>query len=208
MYFSQIPRGFAETSISKFLCNYELIKKLGLPTLNTVERCVLGGCEGVMCDNVNYSNGKIYVTYNSLYSDSQKLLYMLSKDILGNREERKTSLAEEFRYRNKIEEIINFEEFVISAKSDLILATKQDILIEFDSYFFGSQKYSSITEIDYKIVDLDHIFTDTNKTEEELLDLNFSEFMRALGGFLKYFVSGNNQIKYLEYLDRSRTTFE
>lgn len=197
----RIPKGFTENSINKFIENYRHIKKIGLPTLENVERYEVEGKVGVMCNNVNYSDERIYVTHNSLYSDSQKLLHMLSKNILRGKEERESSIAEDFRYKNKIDEITNFEEFVTKVKSDLKQATKHATLIEFDSYFFGTLKQSSITEIDYMIVDLDHIFTNKDINEDELFDLNLSEFSRAIKGFIKYFVTENNQGKYMRYLD-------
>lgn len=81
------------------------------------------------------------------------------------------------------------------------LATQNNILIEFDSYFFGTQKQKLISEIDYKIVDLDHIFTNTGRNQAELYELNISEFSRALKGFIKYFVTENSQKKYYDYLE-------
>ncbi len=191
----RIPIGSSKTLIDNF------IKNLGIPTLKKVKEFEIEGHTGILCDNVNCSDEIVYVTYNSLYSDSQKLLHSLDKHILVNKEERVSSLAEDFRYKNKIEELTNFEDFINNVKSDLKLATKQGILIEFDSYFFGTQKKSTITNIGYKIVDLDHIFINTSKQEAELFTLNLAEFLRAINGFLQYFVAEKNRSKYLEYLD-------
>lgn len=197
----RIPLGFSETSIGTFIKNHRLIKSIGIPTLQKVEKFELDGNVGIICDNVNFSDEKVYVTYNSLYSDSHKYLNSLTADITGNKKERDVCEAEEFRYRNKILQITNFKEFILKVKSDIRLATKRDILIEFDSYFFGTQRQNSISSIDYKIVDLDHIFTKTCKSEADLYDSNFAEFKRAINGFLEYFVSDNNRNMYINELE-------
>ncbi|PIF69452.1 hypothetical protein [Flavobacterium sp. 2] len=196
----RIPKGFAESSINTFIKNHEIINKLGLPTLQKVEESEINGMKGIICEDINNSEEKIYVTYNSLYSDSQKNLHSLSKDIIKNKEERQSSLAEDFRYKNKIVEIIDFENFIIDVKIDLKNATNRDVLIDFDSYFFGTQKQKIATTIDYKIIDLDHIYTNTKKKKDELYDLNLSEFSRALNGFIRYFVTETSQSKYMDYL--------
>jgi hypothetical protein len=196
----RIPIGSSKTLVNNFIKNFELIKDLGVPTLKCVRKFEMKGHSGILCDNINYSDEIIYVTHNSLCSDSQKLLQSWSKDILGIRDERKSPLAEAFRYENKITELTNFQAFINNAKSDLKIAANKDILIELDSYFFGTQKQKTITNIDYKIVDLDHIFTNTYRQEADLFALNLSEFYRAIEGFLRYFVIDKSRNKYLEYL--------
>ena len=197
----RIPKGFAEISIQTFIKNYKFINSIGIPTLERVEKFELNGKIGIKCDNVNFPAERVYVTYNSLYSDSHKYLDLLSTEITGNKKKREVCLAEEFRYRNKIVQITNFKEFILDVKSDIKLATKRDVLIEFDSYFFGTQRQNSVSSIDYKIVDLDHIFTKTCKNEVDLYGTNFSEFKRAISGFLKYFVTDENRNKYIDELE-------
>lgn len=80
-------------------------------------------------------------------------------------------------------------------------ASQQDVLIEFDSYFFGTQKLSEISTIDYKIVDLDNIYTATGKKSNELYDENVLAFERAICGFIRYFVNQEDQPAYLKYFE-------
>lgn len=56
-----------------------------------------------------------------------------------------------------------YEEFIKAIKIDLSLATERGVLIEFDSCFFGTRRDSDTSCIDYKIVDLDNIYTNTRK---------------------------------------------
>ncbi|KAA6318310.1 hypothetical protein EZS27_031663 [termite gut metagenome] len=66
----RIPQYLSKTSIDKFIENYKLIKDIGLLTLKRIEKSEVEGKIGIICDNVNCFDDKIYVTYNSLYSDS------------------------------------------------------------------------------------------------------------------------------------------
>lgn len=187
--------------INSYLNNYRTVKNTGLPTLNLVEKFQFGRKIGIRTEDLNYMQDKIYVTHNSLYSDSRKIVAMLSQHIIKIDLNKKSPEYEEFRYRNKLAVITNFEEFVFKTKKDLMHASQQDVLIEFDSYFFGTQKLSEISSIDYKIVDLDNIYTATGKKSNELYDENVLEFERAICGFIRYFVNEEDQPTYLKYFE-------
>lgn len=191
------------TKTNSYISNYQIIKNIDLPTLKTVEEFEFENRKGIKTEDLNYQKECIYVTHNSLYSDSKKMIDMLSQDFVKIDENKKSPEYEEFRYRNKLKEITNFEEFIKAVKNDLLLATERDVLIEFDSYFFGTRTDSDISCIDYKIVDLDNIYTNTGKTRKKLLADNISEFKRAIKGFVKYFVNLQNQPKYEQYLDKT-----
>lgn len=191
------------TKTNSYISNYLIVKNIGLPTLKTVEEFEFENRKGIKTEDLNYQKEFIYVTHNSLYSDSKKMVDMLSQDFIKIDKKKKSPEYEEFRYRNKLKEITNFEEFIKAVKNDLSLATERDVLIEFDSYFFGTRRDSEICCIDYKIVDLDNIYTNTGKTRKELLADNISEFKRAIKGFVKYFVILENQPTYEQYLDKT-----
>lgn len=199
----RLPKmNFGGTKINSYINNYQIIKSINLPTLKTVEEFVSENRRGIKTEDLNYQNECLYVTHNSLYSDSKKMVDILSKHFIKSDENKKSPEYEEFRYRNKLKEITNFEVFIKAVKKDLSFATEKDVLIEFDSYFFGTRRYSDISCIDYKIVDLDNIYTNTGKTQKELLADNISEFKRAMKGFIKYFVNLENQPIYDQYLDK------
>ena len=200
----RLPKmNFSGTKTKSYIINYQIIKSIGLPTLKTVEEFESENRIGIKTEDLNYQKEWIYVTYNSLYSDSKKLVDMLSQNFIKIDENKKSPEYEEFRYRNKLKEITNFDEFIKGVKIDLSLATERDVLIEFDSYFFGTRRESDTSCIDYKIVDLDNIYTNTGKTRKELLADNFYEFKRAIKGFIKYFVILENQPTYEQYLDKT-----
>lgn len=108
---------------------------------------------------------------------------------------------EEFRYRNKLGKITNFEEFIENTKKDLMLASEQGLSIYFDSYFFGTVKAAKTSPISYKIVDLDNIEMVTRRDPIKLYDHNLFEFSRTTHDFIKHFVEEENQHQYLTYLN-------
>lgn len=190
------------TRIHSYISNFETIKTVGLPTLKTVEQFEIGNKTGIRTEDINYQKEDVYVTHNSLYGDSKRMVDMLSQNFIEIDKNKKSPEYEEFRYRNKLKEITNFEEFINVVRRDLSFATEKDVLIEFDSYFFGTRRDSDISCIEYKIVDLDNIYTNTGKKQKELLNDNISEFKRALQGFIKYFIIIDNQPLYNQYLDK------
>ncbi len=79
-------------------------------------------------------------------------------------------------------------------------------LIEFDSYFIGTQKNTSKSKLNYKLIDLDHIFYLPDVTYDEIFSNNIHEFNRALSGFINYFVAPINRQIYLSHLENWNET--
>lgn len=196
----RIPINGSDLMINKYISNYIILKGLSVSILNLVECTEIDGTKGVLTEDLNSSDDKIYVTHNSLYSDLQKEIDSLNPYISETKKSKKSPEAEEFRYRNKLNKIIGFKIFLDEVKIDLEIFTKNNILVEFDTYFFGTQKMSSISTIDYMLVDLDHIFIHDKEKKDNLFNLNLSEFIRAITGFIKYFVSENKRAEYFSCL--------
>lgn len=180
--------------------NFQLVKSLGLPTLKFVKEGQLDGKLVLITEHLNNNSEIIYVTPNSVITDKMRHLEEIDNIINSIRKTRCESIAEQFRYQNKLTEITNFSEFVSAVSSDLKHASKSKIVIEFDSYFIGSLKNKSITDIDYKIADFDHIFSCEDKTVRECLDLNVSEFKKFMEMFLNYFTIENE--RFANYFDQ------
>ncbi|MEM8522285.1 hypothetical protein [Flavobacterium sp. PL12] len=180
--------------------NYTLIKTLQLPTLHFLKKGLYQGRSIIITEHLNLNSDFIYVTPNSLISDSTKLLRELSA---FKHAEKPDSIAEQFRYNYKLKEITNFEEFILSTVEDLNKAAESKIVIDFDSYFIGSLKNEFKSSINYKIADFDHIYKCNKNTYEECFEGNKSEFARVMYQFLKYFVEeGNNKDSYNIIIDQ------
>ena len=100
------------TRIHSYISNFETIKTVGLPTLKTVEQFEIGNKTGIRTEDINYQKEDVYVTHNSLYGDSKRMVDMLSQNFIEIDKNKKSPEYEEFRYRNKLKEITNFEEFI------------------------------------------------------------------------------------------------
>jgi hypothetical protein len=186
----RVPKSYSNKKVDSYLENYYAIKKTGLPTLNRLDKHIYKEREIIITEDLNSDQEYIYVTPNSLISDSQKKIHEISQSILGNdRELNGSPEAEAYRYRNKLQEIVNFEAFFGKVKDDLRQVAKHRILVDFDAYFFGTRKKSTYSEISYKIADLDNIYTNLSSNTSQLYKFNLLEFKRSILQFTRYFIA-------------------
>jgi hypothetical protein len=198
----RVPLGSSDFCIKEFIKHHKLVKSLGLPTLQKVEKHEINGEVGLICEDLNISSERTYVTHNSLYSDSAKDRDDILEVLAGRKKEnRPLSIAEQFRHQNKLDEIFNFEDFIKSIKVNLEFVTGKNVVVDYDSYFFGTLKDATQSSINYIIADLDHIRTFTDESREAILKENFSEFNRAMDGFLRHFVTSGKRNEYLRILN-------
>ena len=198
----RVPFGSTEYSIQRFIENHKIVKELGLPTLAKVERLEFNNEIGIRCEDLNISGLKVYVTYNSLYSDSDRKKDKEMEALGGPKRGKRTfSKAEQRRHRYKLTELTGFERFLKDVKTTLDSVTLKNVGIDFDSYFFGTINDASQSPIDYIIADLDHILSYPDAAYDEILENNYSEFNRAMTGFLKNFVKPAHRREYLDALN-------
>ena len=159
--------------------NYHLVKSLKLPTLSFVDEWIYNNRPTLITEHLNINSEKlIYVSPNSVITELHRKINQL--DTFGNKNEIIESLAENFRYENKLNKINNLNEFIDNAVSDLKRISSAKIVIEYDSYFVGSRKDSSVSEINYKIADFDNIYECKDCSIQKCFDTNKSEFERMI----------------------------
>lgn len=107
----RFPKMNSKTIINSYIGKHVVIKDLGLPTLNTVERFELNSRTAIRTEDLNYRKDRIYVSPNSVYGKSRKLLDALNP-YANSSHEKIWPEYEKFRYTNRLEKITNFEEFV------------------------------------------------------------------------------------------------
>ena len=187
-------------NIEQNITNYGIIKSLNIPTLDFVRIGKYLNKPTLITNHLNVeSQPLIFVTPNSVITEEQR---MLSKLDTFNNTKIIEPIAENFRYKNKLTCILNLEDFIQEVLNDINKASDSKVVIEFDSYFVGSQKLSEKSEICYKIADLDNIYKCNDKTKEECLEINKKEFLKMLTEFIIHFVKkGLNKKKYLKYLN-------
>lgn len=171
----------SQLRITKTIETYNKLWKAGIPTLAFCQEGRFEGEEYLVMEHINLDSNYKYVSYNTLNT--------------GN-----TADAEAIRKEVKLEKIIDFSDFLENMKSELAIATQENISLDFDSYFFGSHILNSST-LTYKIVDLDNVefFSRYNKDNFEL---NLSNFKDAIIGFINHFVVKEYQFEYLHSINQ------
>lgn len=188
-------------NVERNITNYGIIKSLSIPTLDFLEGRKYYGKPTLVTNHLNVENEPlIFVTPNSVITEKQRVLSEL--DTIKNTEIVEP-IAENFRYNHKLTCILNLNDFIKEVLEDIKIASDSKVVIEFDSYFIGSQKLFEESEIFYKIADLDNIYKCQDKTKKECLEINKSEFFHMLDGFIKYFVKeGRNKQEYLKRFEQ------
>jgi hypothetical protein len=98
----------------------------------------------------------------------------------------------------KIEKIEKLNSFLRDILKSLTIISDENILVEFDSYFFGVKRNMKSSIIVYKIADFDNIYT----TDHNCFDDNIEEFTKAFYSFLNYFVEYKNRKKYMNMVNQ------
>lgn len=173
--------------------NYNLIKSLGLPTLAFVDEGSYNNRTILITEHLNINSEKlIYVSPNSVITESHRMINQLNP--FKNNNELIEPIAENCRYKNKLSEIVNLNEFIFNTMSDLRRISSSKVVVEYDSYFIGSLKDSCVSKINYKIADLDNIYECKDWSSQRCFEKNKSELEIMIRGYILHFVS-DGQIK-------------
>lgn len=196
----RVPKFNFGNKINDYLNNYNIVKSTGLPALSRVERTYYDNVEVVLTEDLNNNQNRIYVSPNSVITDTQKQLNEIQrlqfdhiKDIGDSPD------AEKYRLEHKLDQITDFDLFLDTAKNDIWKASQLDVFVAYDCYFFGSEMHAVHSAIDYKIVDFDDIETNTKRKTNKLYEINITEFKQAATHFIDCFVNdGQQKNAYLE----------
>ncbi|WP_333624270.1 hypothetical protein [Sphingobacterium siyangense] len=199
-YIIRVPKSKSINTINRFKKNYEAIVNLKLPTVKILESIMVDDFDAIRTEDVNYESEILYVSYNSINSESQRLVQQLSLSLGQPVKIEKTSEYEQYRFDNKIILIHNFQDFLDEIITMLKVVSGQKYVIEFDSYFIGTKKAALESKLYYKLIDLDHIFHNPDYTYDDIFSNNIEEFYRALSGFINYFIASINRQVYLSHL--------
>ncbi len=178
------------------IANYNLIKSLDLPTLEFVDEGTYNNRSTLITEHLNINSEEmIYVSPNSVITEMHRKIKQLN--LFENQNELIESIAENYRYENKLNEIENLYEFIFNTVSDLRRISSSKVIVEYDSYFVGSMKDSNVSEINYKIADFDNIYECKDWSFQKCFETNKVEFERMLLGYITHFVSdGQNKEDY------------
>ncbi|WP_281233824.1 hypothetical protein [Flavobacterium gelatinilyticum] len=173
--------------------NYNLIRGV-LTTVSYLFEDIYDGKKVLITENLN-SLESVYVSPNSYTTEQQKIVRILNPYI---KIDIKESIQEQKLGEFKIRVIENIDKFLERILIKIKEISQKEILVEYDSYFFGVARDSKSTLVTYKIADFDHIFPDRKNVFSD----NIDEFHRAFSLFINYFVEEENQNEYLHKLQK------
>lgn len=212
--------------INKNIDNYSLIYNCGLPTLSYYKRKTYNGAPAIEAEDLNPADADgLFVSPNTMRGypkgrdiiigmlngemptneQYSKIEAIISKGNLTNlTDTQMTQLdelifavgAEAILYENKITTVSNITLFLETVKQDILKASKNNIGLFSDAFFFKVNE--SNNNIEYKIADFDCITNHSSTVGCDVLNNgNWSYFTTALKEFIHFFVVKEKQTEYL-----------
>lgn len=195
-------------NIDEILSKITSLKNAGLRTLSFAKKINLRGIDTLLVEDLNKNDETTFVSPNTkvINYKEDEMLHNYTNSILGNNEsyERvENSKAEEYRKKNKLDEIINFEEDLSIFLNEMKTSETAGITLFRDCFFFSSSLKTTSTKINYKIADFDCVNCGNPMIDEDLQGLNQKEFIASYQEFIeKYFNESKLKKGYIECLTK------
>ena len=189
--------------IDENIKTYNFIKKAQLPTLAFYEKDTIDENDCIISEDLNLGS-IIYVSPNTARNipDQARLLLNLLMNKSDEMSNDDISIFENEMMNNKISIIDNFDCIYSKLMCDMETATKNELGMCEDAFFFGIKKEQLVT-IDYKIADFDTIITRDIAYSDEIVKRNQITALNSLLEFLMYFHEENqNKKEYDSKLNR------
>lgn len=189
--------------------HYGIVKANNFPTLKFLD-CVKYQNDFILVgEDLNFKTEKVFVSPNSIAYTSPLFrdedlsdLERTMLDHMNNEKLRKyIPDAEKFRFESKLTDILELDIFIDESLALLKKAGSIKLAIDFDSYFFGTDRFSNRSKLDLIIADFDHIEFHKKSSQDEVFSDNLSEFKRAISGFVYAFVEENSIRKHIKVID-------
>lgn len=175
---------------------HERLTQLEIPTLSSLDICIVDGCEAVICEDLSCGN-IVYVSPHSAETNESKEKREALELFGFGVGEHVNNLCEQVLYETKVDRIENLVEFLTIVKSDLTKLSENKVYVEYDSYFFGLDRTRRNINLCYKLADLDNIYEDIID-REDLFDINVEQFKESIIDFIRKFVVQENQQVYID----------
>lgn len=198
---SVIRKPNVESYANKTLENWTALQKASIPTLNSMEICMLDGKKALLCEDLNSCLTAVYVSPNSVETDEERHLREIRKNFFQIKsDDHIENQIEQDCYANyKFDSINNLNSFLDNVKTGLKYAEKNDIYIDWDAYFFGYDKNKKCVDLSYKIADFDNIII--NAKVDCLYNKLVVSFKESFNKFIQCFMSESNKSIVLENLE-------
>lgn len=182
--------------IRKNIFNFKLIKNIGLPTVDFLEKGIVDGRYVLITEYFNHDNVRYFISPNSVVT--KKELYfnaLIGVDL-------KKSLNEDYFYNNRKSSIINLHDFINKVKKDLMIVSQNKIVLPWDCYFFSIPYLENDVELDYIIADWDNVEQSNIENTDVLLKENLNNFKESIIKFIEHFIIDDDiQKTYIDLID-------
>jgi len=188
----------SQEDIDRNLNIYQSLKKSNVPTLEFVEK----GCyENEICliaENLANREDVLFVSPNTLRNKPDTRLIAL----LHKKNDYVPSKIETYLFNTKVNEIVNFNDFLNCSEKQVRLLSKKSLGLCEDALFFGVDKKTRSKLTDWLIADFDCIEIDYFDDEGDVdpFNGNMQVFLNALYEFVHLFVIEKKQVKYLDII--------
>ena len=188
----------SQEDIDRNLNIYQSLKKSNVPTLEFMDK----GCfESEICliaENLADRDDVLFVSPNTLRNKPNPLLIAL----LHKKNDYVPSKIETYLSNSKVNEIVNFNDFLNCSEKQVRLLSKKSLGLCEDALFFGVDKKTRSKLTDWLIADFDCIEIDYFDDEGDVdpFNGNMQVFLNALYEFVFFFVAEKNQAKYLDII--------
>ena len=190
----------SQEDIDRNLNIYQFLKKSNVPTLEFMEK----GCfESEICliaENLANRDDVLFVSPNTLRNKPNPLLIAL----LHKKIDYVSSNNETYLSNNKVNEIVNFNDFLKRSEKQILLLSENHLGLCEDALFFGVDKKTRRKLTDWLIADFDCIEIDYVDDDGDIdpFNGNMQVFLNALYEFVLLFVIEKKQTRYFDIISK------
>lgn len=197
---SVIRKPNVESDADKTLKNWNALQKASIPTLKSMELCMLDDKKALLCEDLNSGLTVVYVSPNSVETDEERKKREILNSFYKKKDDHIENQMEQDCYKNhKFDSINNLNSFLDNVKADLKNAEENCIYIDWDAYFFGYDKNKKCVDLSYKIADFDNIIIDLKV--DCLYGKLVKSFKESFNNFIQYYMTGSNKSIVLKKLE-------
>lgn len=179
---------------------YQSLKKSNVPTLEFVEKGCFENENCLIAENLANREDSLFVSPNTLRNKVVSLL----RAFCHKEYDYVQSKNEIYLSNNKVNEIINFSDFMNRSEKQIHLLSEKYLDLCEDALFFGVDKKTRSKLTVWLIADFDCIEIDCVDEEDDInpFNGNMQVFLNALYEFVLFFVAEKNQAKYFDVISK------
>ena len=190
----------SQEDIDRNLNIYQSLNKSNVPTLEFMEKGTFENENCLIAENLVNRDDVLFVSPNTLRNKPNPFVIAL----LHKKNDYVPSKNETYLFDNKVNEIINFNDFLKRSEKQIHLLSEKRLGLCEDALFFGVDKKTRSKLTDWLIADFDCIEIDY-VDDEGVIDPfngNMQFFLNALYEFVLLFVIEKHQTRYFDIISK------